>query len=278
MTANEWRDVFSVEYEKITSNGAPGIDDAQLSILFTNAQLHFVQTRIAPILNTKREGLEESEVRMQGLSGLITDADDPFNSVGTTTISSNQDGVLSNYSIQGTFWDLPLNFMYTIYEEVTIDKIDCSTKDFGVLSIDVVRHDEIRRNSVNPFKKPYWDGNEGTAWRVTYNRNESAYANIVPTNPTLNPQIQDGYSFLQNVTPKRHELITDGTFTITNYKLRFLKYPKQIVVDIVNPSNQRNCELDPSTHLAIINIAVDMAKEALNQPNEQIIPNMQQIE
>lgn len=277
MTANEWRDIFVVAYEKITSNGAPDIEDAQLSILFTNAQLHFVQTRIST-LNIKKEGLEETEVRMQGLSGLITDSDDPFNSVGTTNISADQQGVLSNYSIQGTFWDLPKNFMYSIYEEVTIDKIDCSTNDYGVLTVDVVRHDEIKRNSVNPFKKPYWNGNEGTAWRVAYARNNSAYGASTTTNPTFNPLTDLGYSFLVGQTPKRHELITNGQFNITNYKLRFLKIPKEIVVDITNPANQRNCELDDSTHRAIISIAVDMAKEALNQPNTQIIPNMQQVE
>lgn len=277
MTANEWRDNFVVQYEKITSNGAPDIDDAQLSILFTNAQLHYVQTRISP-LNIKKEGLEETEVRMQGLSALITDADDPFNSVGTTTISADQSGVFNNSYLKGTFWDLPKNLMYTIYEEVTIDKIDCSTQETAVLPVDVVRHDEIKRNSVNPFKKPYWNGNEGTIWRVAYNRNNSSYGEYLTTNPNYNPLTDLGYSFIQNQTPKRHELITDGTFNVTDYKLRFLKIPKEIVVDIVNPTNQRNCELDDSTHLAIINIAVDMAKDALNQPNTKSLPTMQQIE
>jgi hypothetical protein len=277
MTANEWRDIFVVAYEKITSNGAPDIEDAQLSILFTNAQLHFVQTRIST-LNTKKEGLEETEVRMQGLSGLVTDSDDPFNSTNPTSVSLDQQGVFSNYNLQGTFWDLPQNFMYAIYEDVTIDKIDCTTDDYGILTVDVVKHDEIKRNSVNPFKKPYWNGNEGTAWRVAYQRNASAYGASTTTNPTYNPLTDLGYSFLVGQTPKRHELITDGSFSITDYKLRFLKIPKQIVVDITTPANQRNCELDASTHLAIINIAVDMAKEALNQPNTQIIPNMQQVE
>lgn len=278
MTANEWVDNFMVQYEKITSLGAPGIQDSQMSILFSNAYLQFVQTRISG-LNMKREGFEETEIRMQGLSALVTDADDPFNSVGSTSISANQQGAIQvNPNVVGQFWDLPLNFMYAIYEEVTIDKIDCQTKDYAVLGIDVVRHDELKRNSINPFKQPYWNGNEGIVWRLEYNRQNNAYASITNTNPTYNPLTTLGYSFLTGQSNKRHELFTNGLFTITDYRLRFIRLPKQIVVDRINPANQRNCELDDSTHQAIIDIAVDMAKEALNQPNEQIIPSMQQTE
>ena len=102
------------------------------------------------------------------------------------------------------------NYIY-FFDEITslLQKIDCSTNDYGVLTVDVVRHDEIKRNSVNPFKKPYWNGNEGTAWRVAYQRNNSAYGASTTTNPTYNPLVTDGYSFLVGQTPKRHELITN---------------------------------------------------------------------
>jgi hypothetical protein len=54
--------------------------------------------------------------------------------------------------------------------------------------------------------------------------------------------------------------------------------PRNIIVTYYSGGLMQNCELDDSTHPAIIDIAVDLLKEALTQPNQQIIPQMQQIE
>ena len=109
MTANEMWLLVLVEYEKLNSGGAPGIQEGQANIILTNAQFHFIHTRITAILNLKREGLEETEIRMQGLSPLVTSA--------TVSSFTNTTDNLPN----GVFATLPLDFMYTILERCVID-------------------------------------------------------------------------------------------------------------------------------------------------------------
>lgn len=311
MLANEMADNVLVQFEKLNSQNAPGIQDSQLSIILTNAEWHFVQTRLSKILNSKKEGFEETEVRSQGLSALVKDS-------ATTSIIEP----ISNENLKyGRFWTLPLDFMYAILERCEINKLDCgeysSNLDKGTYTsgtsyslndivfyeetntfyqslsnnntatitnskywkeiegaegyIVPITHDEYNKGRFNPFKKPYFDGSECIVWRMTYSRDDSGYDDSTTI-------ISNGYNYITSQTPKRHELITDGTFEVIKYKLRYIRIPREIVVDRLTPANQRHCELDESTHQAIVNIAVDMLKESLSQPDQQIIPSMQQIE
>lgn len=251
-----WEDVL-VRYEKLTSNAAPGIQDVQASSIMTKAQWHFLHTRISPLLNSKKEGLEETEVRMQGLSALIT----------PVTISTFTPGSLQ----YGVYATLPLDFMYTLLEIVTIDKNDCIDGAPAQLSVNVLSHDEYIRGIINPFRKPYFDGHLGLVWRLTYGRNTTGYDSQTITTTA-------GYEYITGQTGKLHQLITNGEFNITDYQIVYLRMPRNIIVTYYSGGNMQNCELDDSTHPAIIDIAVDLLKEALTQPNQQIIPQMQQIE
>lgn len=257
MLANtSWQNIL-VKYEKITSNAAPGIQDAQASSIYTKAQWHYVLSRIYPLLNTKKQGLEETEVRMQGLGVLVTPA----------TISTFTTGSLDN----GVYATLPLDFMYSMLEDVTIDKPSCIPGKDPIMTVDVVSHDEYTKGIINPYKKPYFNGQLGLVWRMTYGRNNTAY-NVQTTTPSF------GYEFMTGQTGKLHQLITDGTFNITSYKLTYLRQPKPVIITYYSGGNQQNPEFDESSIPAIEDIAVDLLKESLNQPNTQIIPQMQQIE
>lgn len=265
MTASEMHENMIIQFEKINSQAAPGISDLEASVFLSNAQLYYVLSRINPILNTKKEGLEETEVRMQGLSALISTAEI------TTFIQSAES--LPN----GVFVTLPLNFMYSILESCTIDQNNCVTGQPAVLPVYVISHNDYTRLISNPFKKPYFSGSEGLVWRLTYSRETTGYDD--QTVISLNPNTGE-YS-LTNQTGKRHELITDADFGLTEYFLRYLKIPRGIV-SIYNgdgsTTTQINCELDESTQQAIIDIAVDMMKDSAMQPNQESIPGMKQIE
>jgi hypothetical protein len=265
MTASEMHENMIIQFEKINSQAAPGISDLEASVFLSNAQLYYVLSRITPLLNSKREGLEETEVRMQGLSALIN----------TAVLTSFTQGAenLPN----GNFVELPTNFMYSILEMCTINKIDCVTKTPAEVPVSVVSHNDYTRLAQNPFKKPYFDGSEGLVWRITYSRDTTGYNDqtIISFDPNT------GYYVLTGQSAKRHELITDSTFNITEYFLRYLKLPRGIVSLYNGDSStttQINCELDFQTHQAIIDIAVDMMKDSAMQPNQETIPGMKQIE
>jgi hypothetical protein len=145
--------------------------------------------------------------------------------LGTTisTPATTQTNVLPN----GTFYDLPTNCLYLISEEVTISSND-SCLNGSRIRVKPITHDEYSINKHNPFKKPYKD----LVWRLDYSN-------------------------------KVHELITDGTYTISQYHIRYIKRPEPIITDasvtiegIIGPND---CELDGSIHRRIIDEAVKIA-------------------
>jgi hypothetical protein len=66
------------------------------------------------------------------------------------------------------------------------------------------------------------------------------------------------------------QTITDGTFNITGYAIKYLKQVPSIVVDRDNTSNMVNCELHPDSHETLVEIAISLIKTS---NNEQRVPN-----
>ena len=153
----------------------------------------------------------------------------------TATVSASQEGSKSD----GQFFDLPLDFLYTIQEEASITSADpCYGPATGV-EIKPVTHDMYTKNRKNPHKKPY----EELIWRMDF----SSAAGF-----------------------KRHELITNATTTVTAYNLRYYKRPRPIVVDTAVPANDVPSELDEIVHRQIVDEAVAIATGVTNPEEYQI--------
>lgn len=144
----------------------------------------------------------------------------------STTPSTIQTGVLPN----GVFFDYPVNLLYTTSEEVTIASSNsCITGKR--IDIKPITHDEYTANKRNPFKKPFASAARGLVWRIDYNT-------------------------------RRHELLTDGTFTVSTYHLRYIKKPTPIIIDtsIINGvTGPLNSVLNDILHERIIDEAVMIA-------------------
>lgn len=189
--------------------------------------------------NKLREAFEETEKRRKDLNELISNSE-------LTTGSSNQTGALPN----GTLYDMPTDFMYAVSEQVTISSSD-ECINGARIKVKPITHDLYAENIDNPFKQP----SEELVWRLDYSR------------------------VTASTDPKRHELITDGSYTISKYHVRYLRQPPNIVVDRTTTANQVNCILNETTHRRIIDIAVELLLEItvdgrlqtnllLNQTNE----------
>lgn len=250
MDANTMADKLEEKLDRVTSFGSPGYEDFELGSVLTEAMHLYIKKFFDRKNNRKGESFEETEVRNQGLSALIKRG-------AGLPASTSQVGVLEN----GTFYDLPTDFMYTIHERVTTNVEQCGiVGDPVYVKVDVrnVSHGEIERYRNNKYKKPFAkDYGDGLVWRLGFERQN------------------DGYSDLTAQTAKRHQLLTDGNFTITDYSINYVRYPEDIVVDRTITTNQRNCILDESTHNVIIDMATDLM---MNRVKEQKVPNIEGFE
>ena len=245
MTASEFKYEFLQEYDKVANLSSPSYEDDEISLFLTKGQERLVKRHYEEKSNRLREGFDSTEKRKKDLSELISDSID-LNGVSKITVSTNQNGSLSN----GVFYDLPTDLLYVVSEVAKLDIKDCDDNNI-VAEVEPVTYDEFTSNIKNPFKKPYKD----LVWRLDYSK--------------VSP----------NTGKKRHELVTDGTYNILSYRMRYIRKPKPIIVSdlaaLPNPktiegiSAVTECELDSSLHREIISEAVSLALEVSQEKRYQ---------
>ena len=151
MTTTELKNEFNIHYNSIASNSAPSIDDYEMSVYLTKAQLEIVKNYYNPLGNKYKNGFEESEKRRNDLKELIVD----YKSITKVPSTKN----IISYS---KFFRIPQDVFLPIYESVKIKTNDCLNHKY--VNVFVKTHDEFNIQIDNPFKKPDKDH----AWRMDY--------------------------------------------------------------------------------------------------------------
>jgi len=231
MTAPEFKEAFLILYDKLTNLAAPGYTDDEISFLLTKAEEQLVKTAYNFKGNKYNDGFEETEKRRKDLSELTRNA-----TLDSSAISSDQDGV----SLNGVFYNLPDDLLYTIREEATISSSDACING-NRISVKPVTHDEYTATINNPFKKP----NEGLVWRLDFSTDTNSN--------------------------RRHELVLGDNYTIDLYHVRYIKRPRGIDL-----ATNLTSELDESVHQEIVDRAVRIATAVTDPQQYQIKINEQQ--
>jgi len=162
--------------------------------------------------------------------------------VGVTLSASSSDQI--NSLPNGVFYDLPTDCLYAISEEATLSSSDTCINGTRV-RVKPITHDEYSINLDNPFKKP----SGKLVWRLDYNTT-------------------------------RHELITNGSYTVGEYHLRYIKRPRPIIIDssvIDGVTGPLDSELDPITHKRVVDWAVKIAT-GITDPQQYQIKSIEQQE
>ena len=149
MTNQEFRNQFDISYNAIASMSAPGIDDYELSVYLTKAQLEIIKNYYDPLSNRKQKGFEATEKRRRDLNQLVKD----YKTNSTISNSSNIDS-------QSKFYIVPNDLFLIVNEKAKINSQDCYNNK--TLVIKPVTYDEYNIQISNPFEKP----NNTTAFRL----------------------------------------------------------------------------------------------------------------
>ena len=164
-------------------------------------------------------------------------------------VSANQLGKFPN----GVCYNTPTTSLGFIHESPTSNKTVCGSEEFIIPTVVVVSHDEYARWIRNSYRRPYINEYDGVVWRM----------------------------YLNN---KRVQLITDGSYNITSYFVKYLRPPVPITVDRVTPSNQVNCELGYAigtginpVHETIIDIAIRLIDNSNLEQRPPLTPNGEQL-
>lgn len=237
MTTAEMDALFLTLYDKWASNGAPPYDKLQKSWFMTKSQNELIKRRLYPD-GRHGDSFEETEKRAAEFQALISNTE--------PSVSTDQTGVFPN----GEFYDLPTDFWLSISEYADIKFVDdnpCYTDNIKTF-VKVVpkRHDEVMANIDNPYEMPF----EGEVWRLKF-----AATGVLDK--------------------RRHELITDGSYTIDKYTVRYLRQPKPIILEDLDGTDSINgisvqtaCELDDMFHEEIVTNAV-LKAVATNDESQQ---------
>ena len=312
MNAAQMEYEFKVGYDAITNFTAPGYEPQEVSTFLTKSQERMMLHIINPSKNTLQAGIEQITIRRidlneflrnanctisadqtgSRLNGMFWDMPQDYFYMLNEEAWSNQpdcklkgqvriilDGATMNSNIAhfqiGESVTTPVGGNYIINSgggryfsllyvsgiPLIVGAVITGTTSgaIGTISsitiprmnlwVRPITHDEISINTDNPFKQPY----DEMVWRLDYS------------------------SVTSSVTPKRMELITDGTYTVEEYVIRYYKrpppiltpcpptYPAFTIDGIASSLTGTDCVLDSITHRGIVDEAVRLAVAALEE-------------
>lgn len=251
MTNQEFSDQFDLLYNNITSNQAPGLDEYEKSVFLTTAQEEVIKAYFRPTTNKVQEGYDDSSTRQVDFSNITkikTYKEAPNTDEGEDGLS---DPVYNKYTNSKSIV-LPTDILAIINEEakVIVGK-DKNKKDIvRYLQGTPISYTEYTRLMKKPFAAPL----KRQCWRL------------------------NTFSGTEN----KADIIIGSQGTITQYDIRYICRPTPIILEdlygvtIDNISKEQDCILDPSIHKTILYRAVELAKAAYMDMNQQGIQVAQQ--
>jgi len=246
MTANEQYNLFG-QLKNAASEVNMGMDDeSEVSRLFNIAQLDILKELIDGKRNRFKEGVDVGKIRDEEFANLKVFKDDLTLTVNTDIFPNNSVVAVTLPVTAG------VEFMYNLFERVDINYLRGSTTyTYTDIEVIPVNEDEINDILDNPFRKP----DNRKILRLTYNRSDT------------------GYAYGTSKTGRIIYLIGDSSTTFSKYKLSYLRYPREIQCDILDETNQVNCELGETVQKEIVRRAVEMAIQGELSYNYEIAQN-----
>lgn len=239
MTTNEFSNAFDTLLNSFNTKANSGegaskkeivLDEYEKSVFLTQAQDVVIKSYFSSNTNAQGQGIDDSTRRQVDFSGLITVAS-PSKLEVLPTEGNIANPSLMTFDDRGVLYQLPSNILIMLNE-----KIKSGDKTYVVVPINYAEYDRLMSRAYNqPLKKQ--------CWRL--------FQNVSGIDITS-------------------ELIPIEGVDITDYRIRYIRRPRPIILTNLMLDNQESleidgistvteCELNPIVHVDILNKAVELA-------------------
>lgn len=270
MLGSEFSDQFDVQYNNITSNQAPGLDEYEKSVFLTKAQSELIKNYFLPQSNPKQAGFDGNQKRQMDFSLLMRSA-----SCAKATVSSGDTDVATLFKFKfdprSVLYIMPEDLFIPINESIQLVERGQSASDPFILKYQRQVIPLSYETYTNLMSKPYKEPLKNQAWRLLVNNAGSADSE------------DDGKKLAEIIMGHIDAAWDNSSTKRIRYIIRYIRRPKPIIIaplagvtiggyngsetevytqssdgmSIVNP-----CELDESLHEEILQRAVELAKVA----------------
>ena len=229
-----WR--FDVAYNNITSNQAPGLNEAEKSNFLTQAEYEIAKNHYTAnsVGNTTKEGFDDSAKRQADFSTLMK--------VATCTAATASAKIDSRSSV----YSFPTDVFIMVNEVI-------QTTNGKILQVIPLRYDEYTRLMSKPFKRPL----KYQAWRLL----NSGFVNGASSTKVA-----------EIITNLGDSIGSYSVRYIRKPKPIILENLDGLTIEGIGTATE--CELDPILHEDILQRAVELAKIAwtsTGQDNAQMV-------
>lgn len=261
MTTTEFSNQFDLLFNNISSNQAPGLNEYEKSVFLTKAQDEIVKNYFQAESNgnTVKKGFDDTAIRQMDFSDLIMSK--------TLTEEQEEPDVDPRALVYKITKD---DRVYIIINESLYLMVnqEGKLKVNGIRQVVPIKYTEYMRLMSKPFKEPL----KNMAWRIiTKGREGDADVDKSTGDPTtVDSTVSSKIEIVITTADKKKYKKDDG---FIKYNIRYVRRPRPIILTdlsdtfgedlTINGYNKAmTCELNESTHEAILQRAVELAKIA----------------
>ena len=273
MTTTEFSNQFDLLFNNISSNQAPGLNEYEKSVFLTKAQDEIVKNYFQAESNgnTVKKGFDDSAIRQMDFSDLIM----------SKTIEKANEG--PDVDPRALVYKIPKSDrVYIIINESLYLMTEKRGSFFtsGIRQVVPIKYTEYMRLMTKPFKEPL----KNIAWRII-TQGRVGDVDVDAIKSTDDPTIVDKKKVSSKVeivitSADKNKYKKNGETNTIKYNIRYVRKPRPIILTDLSDSfgedisidgykKAMTCELNESTHEAILQRAVELAKIAwAGNPND----------
>ena len=263
MTTTEFSNQFDLLFNNISSNQAPGLNEYEKSVFLTKAQDEIVKNYFQAESNgnTIKKGFDDTAIRQMDFSDLIM----------SKTLTEEQEepdvdprALVYKISKDDRVYIIINESLYLMVNQEGKLKVN------GIRQVVPIKYTEYMRLMSKPFKEPL----KNMAWRIiTKGREGDADVDKSTGDPTIIDKTVSSKIEIVITTADKNRYKKNGETNTIKYNIRYVRRPRPIILTDLSDSfgedisidgykQAMTCELNESTHEAILQRAVELAKIA----------------